>query len=84
MVEGRNIPSIEAQNVERIDLLTLRLITYTPRAGVQRWITEELAGMSCALHFASSLHAAFEALGEEFRRRVIIVDYDALSKEELV
>ena len=84
MVEGRNVPSIEAQGVERIDLFTLRLITYTPRAGIQRWISEELAGMSCTLHFAPSLHAAFEALAEEFRRRVIIIDYDALSKEELV
>ena len=84
MVEGRNVPSIEAQGVERIDLFTLRLVTYAPRAGVQRWITEELAGMPCVIHFAPTLRAAFEALAEEFRRRVIIIDYDDLSKEDLV
>lgn len=78
--EGTDAP----QSVERIDLFTLRLITYAPRASVQRWITEELSALPCVPHFATSLRGAFEALAEEFRRRVLIVDYDTLTKEELV
>jgi len=71
-------------SVERLDLFTLRLITYAPGASTQRWITEELNSLPCMPYFASSLRAAFEALAEEFRRKVFIVDYDVLSKDELV
>jgi hypothetical protein len=71
-------------SVERLDLFTLRLITYAPSASAQRWITEELNSLPCIPYFATSLRVAFEALAEEYRRRVIIVDYDALSKDELV
>ncbi|HEX5059585.1 MAG TPA: hypothetical protein VFV99_09510 [Kofleriaceae bacterium] len=71
-------------SVERLDLFTLRLVTYAPGESAQRWITEELNSLPCVPYFAASLRAAFEALAEEFRRRVIIVDYDALSKDELV
>jgi len=79
-----SIETPHAASVERIDLFTLRLITYAPRASVQRWIAEELAGLRCVPYFTPSLHAAFEALAEEYRRRVIIIDYDSLSKEDLV
>jgi len=76
---------IEAQgSVERIDLFTLRLIAYAPAATQQRWIAEEVSGLRCEPYFATSLRAAFDALAEEYRRRVFIIDYDALTKEELV
>jgi hypothetical protein len=85
MVEGPiTATGIEAPSVERIDLFALRLIAYAPRAAEQRWIAEELSGLPCVPFFATSLRAAFEALTEEFRRRVILIDYDALSKDELV
>ena len=87
MVDTRDVvvtSSEAAHDVERIDLLTPRLITYAPSKAVQSWIAEELSGIPCAPYFAASLRAAFEALNEEVRRRVIIVDYDALSKEDLV
>jgi hypothetical protein len=86
MVEGPDgfVTTPDAPNVERIDLFTLRLITYAPGRAEQRWINEELHGMRCTPFFAPSLAAAFEALVEEFRRRVILIDYDALTKEQLV
>jgi hypothetical protein len=73
-----------AATVDRIDLFTLRLVTYAPRAAVQRWIIEDVHSLSCAPYFTPSLRAAFDALSDEVRRRVLIVDYDALSKEEIV
>jgi len=86
MVDGPDVllATTDAPPVERIDLFALRIITYAPGAAEQRWITEELRGLPCTPHFAPTLRAAFEALGEEYRRRVILIDYDALSKEELV
>jgi len=89
MVDTRDVvvTGIEAAHsatVESVDLLTLRLITYAPSEAVRAWITEELSGIPCAPHFATSLRAAFDAFGEPVPRRVIIIDYDALSKEDLV
>jgi hypothetical protein len=85
MIEGPDVTTaIDAQTVERIDLFALRIITYTPGVHEQRWVTEELRGLPCTATFVTSLRGAFEALAEEFRRRVILIDYDALSKEELV
>jgi hypothetical protein len=84
MIDHSDFPSVEASSVERIDLFTLRLIVYAPGAAERRWITEELSGLVCVPHFAVSLQAAFEALEAEVRRRVIVIDYESLSKEELV
>jgi hypothetical protein len=88
MVDPRDVvTSTEAAHddtVERIDLFTLRLVTYAPSQAVQCWIAEELSGIACVPYFATSLRAAFDALSQEVRRRVIVVDYDALSKEDLV
>lgn len=83
VVEGPDFGS-DTSSVERIDLFSLRLIVYAPNAPDRRWITEELAGLLCVPHFVPSLGAAFEALANEPRRRVIVIDYESLSKEELV
>jgi hypothetical protein len=69
---------------ERIDLFSLRLIIYAPREAAQRWITEELTGLPCTAYFAPSLRDAFDAIAEEYRRRVMVIDVDWLSKEELL
>ena len=82
MVEGDW--SVDTPTVERIDLFTLRVVVYAPGAAERRWITEELAGLRWTPYFASSLAAAFEALDDEIGRRVIVIDYESLSKEELV
>ena len=79
-----SIDERRAASVDGIDLFTLRLITYAAAPAVQRWITEELNSLPCAPHFTTSLAAAFAALADEVRRRVIVIDYDALSKEQLV
>lgn len=83
MVEGPEIGS-ERPSSERIDLFTLRVIVYAPGAAERRWIAEELSGLRWIPHFASSLADAFAALDEEIGRRVIVIDYESLSKEELV
>ncbi|HEY5926777.1 MAG TPA: hypothetical protein VIV11_34055 [Kofleriaceae bacterium] len=59
-------------------------MTYAPNERVQRWIAEEVKDLACVPYFAGSLREAFDALGEEVLRRVLILDYEALSKEELV
>ena len=79
------VTSVDTPSVaERIDLFTLRVVIYAPQEPAQRWIAAELANLSCVPFFTASLPAAFEALREEIRRRVLIIDIDALSKEELV
>jgi hypothetical protein len=79
-----SIDERHAATVERVDLFTLRLITYAPAPAVQRWINEELSSLACVPCFTTSLVATFAALADEVRRRVMIIDYDALSKDQLV
>jgi hypothetical protein len=83
MIEGPDFGP-DTSSVERIDLFSLRLIIYAPNAGDRRWITEELAGLMCVPFFVDSLGAAFEALANEPRRRVIVIDYESLSKDDRI
>ena len=85
MVEGPDFDfGNDTSSVERIDLFSLRLIVYAPNAADRKWINEELAGLLCVPHFVPSLGAAFEALANEPRRRVIVIDYESLSKDERI
>jgi len=82
-----SVTAIEAPagaGVERIDLFALRLVTYASREQVRRWIAEDVNSLPCMPYFATSLHEAFDAVREETGRRVLIIDYDDLSKEELI
>lgn len=84
MIEGPRVRDSSPLLVAGVELFAPRLITYAQSPSLQRWIQQELQGLRCVPYFTTSLRAAFEALGEEVRRRVLIVDYDALTKEELV
>ena len=85
MIEGPDFDfGGDTSSVERIDLFSLRLIVYAPNAADRRWISEELAGLMVVPHFVDTLGAAFEALANEPRRRVILIDYESLSKDDRI
>ncbi|HUS28223.1 MAG TPA: hypothetical protein VMZ53_06935 [Kofleriaceae bacterium] len=85
MIEGTDpFFTVELTPVPRADLFSLRVVTFAPRAADQRWITEELEGTRAIPYFVPTLRSVFDAIADEVGHRVIVIAYDALSREDIV